>query len=222
MLPIVLLTLAPSIAICIYIYWQDKFDKEPKRLLVASFFLGVLSVVPTLIFSFIGHSLGFNHESNDLLWSVVSCIIGIGLVEEYSKFMFVRFYGYNKPAFNEPFDGITYSVMVAMGFATFENILYVSSGGMGTAVGRMFTAVPAHASFGIIAGYFLGLQKSKNIPYYGLFGVALASVSHGLYDFFLFKANHENFIQYWLVVFALSIYFSFRAIRLHQANSPHK
>ncbi|MCE2712694.1 MAG: PrsW family glutamic-type intramembrane protease [Cryomorphaceae bacterium] len=105
MLPIILLTLAPSIAICIYIYWQDKFDKEPKRLLVASFFLGVLSVIPTLIFSYIGQSLGFNHESNDLLWSVVSCIIGIGLVEEYSKFMFVRFYGYNKPAFNEPFDG---------------------------------------------------------------------------------------------------------------------
>ncbi|MBK7649981.1 MAG: PrsW family intramembrane metalloprotease [Flammeovirgaceae bacterium] len=39
---------------------------------------------------------------------------------------------YNNKHFNEPFDGIVYSVMVGMGFATFENILYVVEGGIGT------------------------------------------------------------------------------------------
>ena len=139
-----LLTLAPSIAICIFIYWQDKFEKEPRRLLLTSFLLGMLSVIPTLLLSAVGQSLGFEPFSNDIVWSLISCIIGIGLVEEYCKFFFVRFHAYQKPAFNEPFDGITYSVMVAMGFATVENIMYVIEGGETNRFQKTKTPIPVY------------------------------------------------------------------------------
>ena len=218
-----LITLAPSIAICIFIYWKDKFEKEPRSLLIASFFLGMLSVIPTLILSLIGDLIGFNSSSTMQLWSLISCIIGIGLVEEYCKYFFVRFHAYRKAAFNEPFDGITYSVMVAMGFATVENILYVSDGGQDVALLRMFTAIPGHATDGVFLGFFLGLQKIMNKSYYGLVGLGLTSISHGLYDFFALNANNDKmFIIYWICVFSLAIYLSFKAIRIHQQNSPFR
>jgi RsiW-degrading membrane proteinase PrsW (M82 family) len=218
-----LLTLAPSIAICIFIYWQDKFEKEPRRLLLTSFLLGMFSVIPTLLLSAVGQGLGFKPFSNDIVWSLISCIIGIGLVEEYCKYFFVRFHAYRNSAFNEPFDGITYSVMVAMGFATVENILYVMEGGETVAWLRMFTAVPSHATDGVFLGFFLGIQKVFGKSYFGLIGLALTAIAHGLYDFFVMNSNHvEMFVVYWLAVFILVIILSFKAIRIHQRNSPFK
>ncbi len=79
----------------------------------------------------------------------------IGFSEEFSKFLGVRLYAYNKKSFDEPLDGIVYSVMVGMGFATFENVLYVlkyAEMGMGMEVGldRMFLSVQvAHGTFGV-------------------------------------------------------------------------
>ena len=216
-----LLTLSPSIAICIFIYWKDKFEKEPRNLLIASFFLGMLSVIPTLILSIIGEVMGFNPGSNVLWWSLISCILGIGLVEEYCKYFFVRFHAYRKPAFNEPFDGITYSVMVAMGFATVENVLYVSNGGQDVAWIRMFTAIPGHATDGVFIGFFLGMQKIMNKSFYGLIGLGITAIAHGLYDFFALNAHIDAmFIFYWLCIFGLTIFLSFKAIRIHQRNSP--
>lgn len=87
--------------------------------------------------------------------------------------------------------------MVSMGFATIENVFYVIDGGIGTALLRMFLSVPAHATFGVIMGFFVGQGKhecivsnkienklcgSKSI-FYGLF---FATLFHGAYDFFLF------------------------------------
>jgi len=40
------LSIAPGLAICLYIFLKDIYNKEPKRLLLFSFFLGILSIVP--------------------------------------------------------------------------------------------------------------------------------------------------------------------------------
>lgn len=212
-----LLAIAPALAICIFIYWKDKFDKEPKKLLITSFFLGAFSTIITLIISYLVHFIDFNEVNINQVWSLISCILGIGLVEEFSKFIFVRFYAYNKKEFNEPFDGITYSVMVAMGFATVENTLYVIDGGASIGVIRMFTSVPAHATFGIIMGFFLGLQKINNKKSFGIFGLLLAATFHGLYDFYLMNIKF-NYLYglYWFILFIISIYLSFKAIKIHQ------
>lgn len=53
-----------------------------------------------------------------------------------------------------------YAVMVSMGFAATENIIYVVQGGYVTGILRAFTAVPAHATFGILMGYFMGIANS--------------------------------------------------------------
>lgn len=213
------LSLAPSLAICIFIYWKDKFEKEPKRLLVISFFLGVLSFVPVVILEVLASNLGLKSGSG-IFQTALYSFFGIGLIEEGCKYFFIRYFPYRNKAFNEPFDGITYSVMVSMGFAAIENVLYVTNGGYGTAVARMLTAVPAHATFGIIMGYYLGLQKINGIEYAGLKGLLFAACLHAAYDFFIFTSYLPGMWIGALVSLYIGIRFSAKAIKMHQQVSP--
>ena len=41
-----ILAVLPPLLIAFYIYKQDKFDKEPKELILKSFLFGCLSVIP--------------------------------------------------------------------------------------------------------------------------------------------------------------------------------
>jgi RsiW-degrading membrane proteinase PrsW (M82 family) len=43
------LAIAPGIAICIFIYLKDKYNREPVGLLLLSFILGMVSVIPAAI-----------------------------------------------------------------------------------------------------------------------------------------------------------------------------
>ena len=146
---------APGVAIGLYIYLKDKHEREPIGLLIKAFMYGMLSTLLTFIIS-IPISSMIPIDEQDIGEQAIHAFLLVALIEEFSKFVFLRGVLYRNKNFNEPFDGIVYSVMVGMGFATLENILYVSDGGVGTAILRMFTAVPAHASFAILMGYFLG------------------------------------------------------------------
>lgn len=224
-LSLLAIAIAPGIAISMYIYFKDKHEKEPLKLLVISFILGVLSVIPTTILSLIGmYVFDFYPESNNMLHSLISCVIGIGLVEEYSKFIFVRHYTYGKNDFNEPFDGIVYCVMVSMGFATIENISYAYQYGEFTAWARMFTAVPMHAIFAIIMGYYMGIQKYYGKKNYALIGLLYASLLHGIYDFVIISpgvpvvAQSLGFVA--CIIFGVRV--ARKSIRIHYENSPFK
>ena len=58
---------------------------------------------------------------------------------------------------------IVYASFVALGFACFENILYVSDSGIVTGLIRAVTAVPGHVCDGILMGSYLALAKLLNI-----------------------------------------------------------
>lgn len=182
-------------------------------------------MIPTLILSKVGETIfDFDSYSNSILFSFVSCFIGIGLVEEYSKFIFVRYYTYKKKDFNEPFDGIVYCVMVSMGFATLENILYVYKGGESVAWMRMFTAVPMHAVFAIFMGYFMGIQKFYNKKNFAIIGLLIAALIHGIYDFVLMYPDFNAGIKIlgFLACIVLGIRHSLKAMKIHQEQSPFK
>jgi protease PrsW len=215
------LALAPGAAIILFIYLKDKHEREPLSLLVISFLYGGLSTVITLLISLPVNFLILTRE-DDLLHQFFNAFFKVALVEEFSKFIFVRFILYNNKNFNEPFDGIVYAVMVSMGFATVENIIYVFQYGYATGVLRMFTAVPAHAAFGILMGYFIGKSKFTHRKefYYGMVALLTATLFHGLYDYFWFI----SFVPGIWTGAILSLFVSFvlarKAIRLHQQASP--
>lgn len=214
------LALAPGAAIALYIYLKDKHEREPLGLLLMSFFYGVLSIFVTLLVSWPLEILTINKEDAAELFA--DAFFKVALVEEFSKFIFIRFILFRNKNFNEPFDGIVYAVMVGMGFATLENVVYVYQYGMATGIMRMFTAVPAHACFAVLMGYFIGLAKfnqKKNL-YFTLLALIAATVFHGLYDYFLFITFVPGIWIGAVISLIVAIILSRKAIKIHQAASP--
>lgn len=214
------LALAPGAVIGLYIYLKDKYEPEPIRLVVFSFFLGVASTVVTLIISIpINYIIPIDQKS--LSEQAVHAFLLVALIEEFSKFIFVRWVLYPNKNFNEPFDGIVYAVSVGLGFAGLENILYVMNSGIETAILRMFTAVPAHATFAILMGYYLGRAKCESgKSYLAWVGLAAATLFHGAYDYFWFISFIPGIWTGAVASLFIGIFLSRKAIQSHQQASP--
>jgi RsiW-degrading membrane proteinase PrsW (M82 family) len=213
--------IAPVFIIIIYIYIKDKYEKEPKRLLLLSFISGAIVsiLITTLLYFGFEFVLPLNNHYS-IQAQFIKAFFVVGLSEEFSKYIIVRYVSQPRKAFNEPFDGILYAVMVSMGFAATENLMYVMQGGIEVAILRAFTAVPAHAAFAIIMGYFMGKAKfSNNKVLLNFTGLFLAIIFHGAYDFFLFI----DFIPgVWIGAFIslfIGLYLSRKAIQKHQEAS---
>lgn len=221
---LILLAIAPICAILLYIYVQDKYEKEPRGLLIINFLLGaIVSIIIVLIlYLFTGKFIPLTDEFS-VMQQFIQAFIVVALSEEFSKYIIVKYFAQPKKAFNEPYDGIIYAVMVSMGFACTENIMYVIQGGYETAILRAFTAVPAHATFGILMGYFMGKAKfSQNRFILNMAGLFLAVLFHGAYDFFLFINFIPGISIGAFVSLILGIVLSRKAIKRHQENSFFK
>lgn len=216
--------IAPVFLVIIYIYIKDKFEKESKLLLFYTFLFGaILSILISSILYLIYDSFLPKADEFSVLDQFIKAFFVVALIEEFSKYIIVRYYNQPKKDFNEPFDGIVYAVMVSMGFAAVENILYVFEGGIGVALLRALTAIPAHATFGIIMGYFMGIAKFSNHKRkWNLIGLSLAILAHGTYDFFLFINFIPGISIGAFISLLLGIILSRKAIKIHQENSNFK
>jgi RsiW-degrading membrane proteinase PrsW (M82 family) len=220
-LSLLAIALAPGIAIALYVYLKDKHEREPISLLLMSFLYGALSTLVTLLISWPVHA-HFVFEKDNAFDQFINAFFGVAVIEEFSKFIFVRFILYRNKNFNEPFDGIVYALMVSMGFATLENILYTFNYGFETGILRMFTAVPAHATFGILMGYFLGKAKfdHKNEGLLAFVALLIATAFHGAYDYFWFISYIPGIWLGAILSLVVGVWLSKKAIRWHQQISP--
>ena len=218
---LVMLSISPGIFIMILIYNLDEYDKEPLWLLAISFILGAMNLhwgVEFLeyVFSFINVENNFIRIGEEALT--------IAITEEVLKFTVVILIIYPNKYFDEPFDGIVYSVFVGMGFATAENLSYVLQGGASLAFFRMVSAVPAHFVFAVIMGYYLGIAKSKRK--HQIFYICLSLISpifcHALYDYFLFLDFVPGLWIGGFVTLYIAFIFAKKAIVEHLESSPFK
>ncbi len=90
----------------------DSFDKILARSIEAPFLFMTLGVLMGVAAYFMDWSLG------DVLWKSMM----IGAVEEFAKHLVLRFSDENK--FRNVSDAIEFSILVALGFAFLENIIY--------------------------------------------------------------------------------------------------
>ncbi|VAW24158.1 Protease PrsW, partial [hydrothermal vent metagenome] len=96
-------------------------------------------------------------------------------------------------------------------------------GGLDVALIRAITAIPAHATFGVIMGYFMGLAKFSNQKRkWNLIGLSLAILAHGTYDFFLFINFIPGISFGAFISLFIGILLSRKAIKIHQNNSNFK
>ena len=225
------LAIAPGLAICLFIFHRDAYNREPKRNLLFSFFLGACSIITAVIIEGLFKEI----PPKTISGTAISAFLVVALTEELGKFLVLRYYAYTRKSFDEPLDGIVYGVMISMGFATLENILYVSKyAGLGQgyqiAFLRMFTAVPAHATFGVLMGYYVGKAKfdAVNNTRLLLAGLFWAVLFHGAYDYCLFLQGlpavkdiiSDGFLFAGaLISFIIAIRLSLRHIKTHRRYS---
>ncbi|HOJ92523.1 MAG TPA: PrsW family glutamic-type intramembrane protease [Dictyoglomaceae bacterium] len=191
---ILIIAIAPGIALGWYVYSKDRWNKEPSLLIFYAFLLGMIISFPAAFLEFVIESLNLIPLGKDLISTFIYALIGIALVEEGAKYLVIYKYLYPKEEFDEPFDGIVYSVMVGLGFATLENILYVSADGFITGVLRAFLAVPAHFIFALFMGYAFGLAKFSYHPEkYLIQALTYPIFWHGLYDFLIL--SHKAYLS---------------------------
>ncbi|MEK9159803.1 MAG: PrsW family glutamic-type intramembrane protease [Patescibacteria group bacterium] len=207
----ILVATLPVVGLLYYFWHKDKGEKEPMRLMRDSFIWGILVIFPVIIAEMILMAAPYYlWEDPPLLYWVLMPFLCVALPEEFAKLLVVKKVAYENGKFNEIMDGITYCIIASMGFAVFENIMYTFQFGVGIGILRAFTAVPAHALFSGIMGYYIGVAKFTKDPAVvkKLFqkGLLWGVVLHGLYDFLLMSGIPELI----LLVFPLLIYMWFQ------------
>jgi RsiW-degrading membrane proteinase PrsW (M82 family) len=234
MLSLIALAVAPGAAIAVYIYSRDKYDREPLKPLLISFLLGAVATAPAiLIQSTLKPVLYLYLPGYTPLYYLLLSFFIVAVSEEGSKFVMLRFYAYRNKAFNEPFDGIIYSVMVGMGFATLENIGYVLNYGFKTGIIRMFLSVPSHGAFAVLMGYHVGLAKfkGKGASFDMWKGYLLAVFFHGAFDCCLLLQDSTEIKQYIsnyyllagaLITYGIAIRMAIKSIKLQEALSKER
>ena len=184
MLSLIAAALAPGIALMAYFYLKDRYESEPIHMVIRLFVCGALVVYPLMV---VQRMLVLAFGENSILFS-----FGYSAgMEEAVKWFILYLFIFRHVEFDEPYDGIVYSVAVALGFASVENVVYAiySYSSFAQLIGRALLPVSGHALFGVVMGYYVGLAKFRP-KYRTLFIVVsllMPVLYHGLFDYILLK-----------------------------------
>lgn len=211
---LLIISILPVFLIGYYLYKKDK-NKEPKSLLIKLFLGGISSCIAVIFISvFLDLFPVFGDEFNNLniVEKFISVFIGVALIEEICKWLIVYGIGYNSKELDEFYDIILYSTFVSLGFACFENILYVLEGGIYVGILRSLLAVPGHVWDAVFMGEYLGFAKicslngrkdleRKNI----LLSILIPLLLHGIYDICLQFENTLSVVVFFIFVVIMYI-----------------
>ena len=210
----------PALAIILYVIKADKLEKEPMGLIAKLVLAGVLATVLALITETVGQFiLNMISFRNSKLYSVILFFFVVGLSEEGFKFLLLKAVTWKNPDFNCRFDGVVYSVCVALGFAVWENLAYVANYGLSVAIARAVTAVPGHACFGVFMGAFYSAAKGSSLAgdqagekRYKRMALIVPLAVHGLYDYVASAQTSFSAIAF-IVLIAAVFFFAFRILK---------
>jgi len=226
------LALIPVIGLLIFIYFNDKKEKEPFGLLIALFFAGMGTTLTAIIAEFLGEFiLDLIMPYDSVIKAVLLAILIVGPAEELGKYLVLRLITWKNKHFDHSYDAIVYAVFVSLGFACLENIGYVFGNGVWTALLRMFVSVPGHAFFAVFMGIFYSKAKyasltgkKKQCALFKFLAIFVPIILHGVYDGILFGGNATDesiisglslilWIGYIIALFTVSFILIFKSAR---------
>jgi len=190
------------------------------------FFFGIVAAAAAIILE-----KGFRYgtkflEDAEAINSLAVIFLGGALIEEYVKFLAVRFGAFRHKELDEPIDLVLYMIISALGFAALENILVLSSlhpfltgaKAVEAMLWRFVSATFLHALCSALVGCFLVLAfcRSKTQKWLVFLGIVLSTMLHGFYNFSIMEA--EGFEKYLiplsvLIVLYFVISFAFKKIK---------
>jgi RsiW-degrading membrane proteinase PrsW (M82 family) len=213
-----IMALVPLAIVLVGVHWIDRWEPEPRGILVFAFLWGAAAAVAIalLVGAGIDRVLGRGDTPFD---EFIAAAVQAPITEEIGKgFGLLLIFWFARKHFDGPIDGLVYGAWIAGGFAFTENILYFgvelldSSGGVGN-VGMLFLmrgimSPFAHVMFTACTGILLGLaarrtSKSGAIGWFAL-GLVPAILLHAIWNGALFFVDNF-FVYYALVQFPLFV-----------------
>ncbi|MGE3467376.1 MAG: PrsW family glutamic-type intramembrane protease [Pyrinomonadaceae bacterium] len=224
----------PAVIYLLPMIWLDRYDPEPLWLLALAFAWGALVavivsfIVNTLVGAIV--SIGVSPAAGQAVGAVISAPIfeeaskGIGLV---ILLVFFRKY------LDDILDGIVFAGVIALGFATVENVLYygraIGDAGFGGLavlfVMRGIMSPFAHVSFTAMTGIGIGIaRESHNLAIRILAPVAgyfAAVILHAIWNGMAVLGGLEGFVVGYLVL-EIPFFFIFVGFSLYIMRRQNK
>ncbi len=218
----------PAIFLLVKVEKADRLEKESPRLLLSLVLFGIVATAVAFLGEWAGITLlNKLFPEGGTLYNILLFFGVVAFSEEGAKYVLLKRRTWNEPEFNCQFDGVVYGAFVSLGFALWENINYVVSLGLSTALIRAVTAIPGHACFGVFMGTWYGMAKrraaagdeagSKRMRTRALLVPALL---HGFYDFTASTESSAMNIVF-LVFVVLMFVTAYRLVRHVSANDSY-
>ena len=222
MAPLIMIGAAvlPSLVLLVYFIRSDRFP-EPLGGILGTFLLGVLTVVPVMIYVVPLQAAVEPRVTDPLALAATQAFLFAAIPEEICKLVVLIGFARQLKAFDEPMDGLVYGVVASLGFATLENVLYVAGGGagwFGIALIRAFSAVPGHAMLGAIMGFYIARAHFEPALAKAMYAKALLVpiLLHGVYDFGLLATVNSDEAGWVLIGVAVLVLELVWALRLRR------
>ncbi len=184
-----LIVVASTAVYTLFIWWADRYEKEPKRLLFFALFWGA---VPAAVLSLLGE-LNLSMPGQGITQEILSSGIAGPIIEEVAKgLMLVLLLNLHFFEFDGILDGIVYGALVGFGFGMTENFIYLvaslDEGALtwtGVLILRQFVFGLNHAFYTAFTGIGFGLARSRagrSRLLYPFLGLALGILFHALHN----------------------------------------
>lgn len=211
----------PSI-IWLLFYLRKDVHPESNRAVLKIFFYGML-----IAFAAIFLEIGFKKISSNLLLYV---FIGGAMIEEYLKYLVIKFKVLRSSELDEPVDIILYMIIAGLGFAALENILILINyhpflelpKTLEIITLRFLTATFLHALCSGVVGYFLAISffNIKKQKKFLLIGLGIATILHGFYNLSIIKIDGwEKFILPAIILMGTALFVSMGFKKLKRLKS---
>ena len=204
------LAIVPGLLLILYVYRKDRVEKEPAGLLMKLVLFGIISCIAAGYLEQLESTFLPQYPKGSVQYALQTSFLIAALVEETVKFLAMRLASWNNRAFNYRFDGVIYGLTAGVGFAIYENIMYVAMYGKETAIVRAFTAIPLHAFCGAFMGALYSYSKKASILGQGgasvmftILALLIPMAVHGTYDTFAFLGQQGTIP---LLIFVVILY----------------
>lgn len=201
------LAIIPGLLLIIYVYKKDTVEKEPIGLIIRLILFGIVSCIAAGFLEQMESYVLPQYPEGTVEYALITSFCMAAFVEEIVKFIAMKMGSWKYQGFNYRFDGVVYGVSAAVGFAVYENIMYVAMYGFQTAVVRAFTAIPLHAFCGAFMGAIYSYSKRESIlgrkggvVKYTILSLLVPMLIHGAYDTFAFLGERGTMPLLVLVV----------------------
>lgn len=174
-----------------WIYFKDRYEKEPPLKLIEYFLLGILvSILAIFLESYFSKLNIFSGTMGTLY---IAFFVAAFTEEGLKSIILIPVLLKDKN-FNEKLDGIIYSIFLSLGFATIENIIYLMRERLDLffelGVTRGLISIPSHIMFAITMGYYISKYKfskedDNGRNKYLIYAVIIPILLHGVFDFIL-------------------------------------